>query len=114
MKGIAPPPAPWIHSGTSRGTQDRDLLGNFQQIIPVHTLVFADFKVLAYPACVNHNAPLWIGFWVEEVIAFRTKVEGGLKHVRITRILTRPYELIKANVSSAICIGRQSWTNRPC
>lgn len=63
----------------SRGGQDLDLLGDCQQIILVHTFVIADFKVVAYPACVNHDAPLWVGFWVEEVIAFRAKVEGGLK-----------------------------------
>lgn len=31
-------------------------------------------------------------------------------HVRMTRVLTRPDELIKANVSSAISSGNQSWT----
>ena len=78
MKGIAPPPALYCFVEG----QDRDLLGDCQQIIPVHTFVVADFKVLAYPACVDHDTPLWIGFWVEEVVAFRTKVEGGLNFAR--------------------------------
>lgn len=76
---IAPPPVPWRHCPTLRRDKDRDLLGDSQQVIPVHTFIIANFKVLAYPACINHDAPLRVGFWVKEVVAFRTKVEGRLK-----------------------------------
>ena len=89
----------------------RDLLGDCQQVVPVHTLVITDFRVIAYSACINHDAPLWISFWVEEVVAFRTKVEGGLQ-IHMFELHgcqnNRQVRLVSHSASAD-----QSWTNRP-
>jgi hypothetical protein len=49
-----------------------------QQIISVHTSILANLVVCAYPACIDHDATLLVGFWVQQVVAFRAEVEGRL------------------------------------
>ena len=78
-----------MHCAAPRRGRDWDVLGDCQQVVPVHAFIFACFIVVfTYSASVDHGAPIWVGFWVEEVVTFRTKVKGGLKG-RIARTSTR-------------------------
>jgi hypothetical protein len=41
-----------------------------EQVIPVNTLVLAYFIVWADSTCVDHDATLWVGLGIEQVVAF--------------------------------------------
>ena len=52
-----------------RDNEGKNSLGDCEQIVPVHTLVLANFVVGADAASVDHDAALRVCLGVEEVVA---------------------------------------------
>jgi hypothetical protein len=65
---------------SSQAVEKLHSLGNRQQVIPIHTLVLVNLVIITYPACVDHDAPLWVGLWIQQVVALGAEMQRSLQH----------------------------------
>lgn len=70
-------------SASTHNSDKPSLLCHGQQIVPVDTLVVTKLIIIADSTSVDHDPARWVGFWVEQVVTFGTKVERSLEQRKL-------------------------------